>query len=87
MRPSCVGQVLRAIVSSIYLKETEERGCEVSRLLCKDDFVRANLMFAELDDNIRVLLVVEKRSREAICRCHGVVTRKQCAVDRKWKEV
>ena len=66
MRPIWVCQVLRARVSNVYLKETEERGCEVSRLLCKDDFVRANLMFAKLDDNIRVLLIVEERSREAI---------------------
>lgn len=66
MRPIWVSQVLRARVSNVYLKETEESGCEVSRLLCKDDFVRANLMFAELDDNIRVLLIVEERSREAI---------------------
>lgn len=38
-----------------------------------------NLVFAELDDNIRVLGIVEERSSEAISRRHDEYLRVECA--------
>lgn len=60
-----------------HLKAAEEGCREITRLLRKDDFVRANLTFAELDDDITVLRVVEERSGKTVCRCHDEVLREE----------
>lgn len=61
----------------IHLKAAEEGCREVTRLLRKDDFVRANLTFTELDDDIRVLRIIEERSSKAVRRCHDEVLREK----------
>jgi hypothetical protein len=55
---------------SDYLEVAEEGSGKVSWMLRKDDFVCTNLMFAVLDDDIRVLRIVEEWSRETIYRRH-----------------
>lgn len=63
------------MVRIMYLEETEKRSCEVSRLLSENDFMCADLMFVELDDDVGILLIVVESSRKAIDRCHDVFTR------------
>lgn len=78
---TCLSQLNTSLIArTACLKETEECRGKISRLLCKNDFVRADLMFAELDGYVRVLLIVVEGSCEAIDRCHGVCSREECAI-------